>query len=64
MSAILATQSVFICSTLFRPDAVSPIFEVLIEGLRYRHINKWLLAELQRGTTPAELDLDPDEEEV
>ncbi len=63
MSANPTTQSVFICSTLVRPNAVSPIFEVLIEGHRYRHINKWLLAELQSGTTPEELDLEPDEEE-
>ena len=54
---------VFKCSERVRSNAVSPVYQVMIEGRRYSNINQWLLAFLEDGTTPEELELEPDEEE-
>ena len=52
---------VHICATLFRPNAVSPIHTVLIDGKLYTNINKYLLSALKEGMTPEELEIDPSE---
>lgn len=57
----LEQPRVHICSTLFRPNAVSPIHTVLIGGHYYKRINRYLLAALREGMTPEELDLEPSE---
>lgn len=59
----LEQPRVHICSTLFRPNAVSPIYTVLIDGEIYSNVNKYLLKALQEGMTPEELEMDPDEED-
>jgi len=59
----LEAPKIHICSTLFRPNAVSPIYTVLIDGELYCNVNKYLLAALQDGMTPAELEMEPSEEE-
>jgi hypothetical protein len=57
----LDAPKIHICSTLFRPNAVSPIHTVLIGDRYYKRINYHLLAALREGTTPEELDLEPSE---
>lgn len=58
----IPAPKVFICSTLYRPNAVSPIHTVLIDGEYYTRVNKYLLAALQEGMTPEELDMEPSDE--
>jgi hypothetical protein len=59
----LVAPKIHICSTLYRRDAVSPIYSVLIDGEIYSNVNKYLLAALQDGMTPDELEMTPSEEE-
>ena len=59
----LVAPKIHICSTLYRPNAVSPIYTVLIDGELYCNVNKYLLAALQDGMTPDELEMTPSEEE-
>ena len=59
----LVAPKIHICSTLFRPNAVSPIYTVLIDGELYCNVNKYLLAALQDGMTPDELEMTPSAEE-
>jgi hypothetical protein len=59
----LVAPKIHICSTLYRPNAVSPIHTVLIDGELYCNVNKYLLAALQDGMTPDELEMTPSEEE-
>lgn len=59
---LVPKQRVFICSVLHRPP-LWPIWQVIVAGKRYSNLNQGLLKELQSGTTPEELGLDPDDEE-
>jgi hypothetical protein len=59
----LITHRLHICSTRYRPNAVSPIYTVLIDGELYTNVNRYLLAALQDGMTPDELEMTPSEEE-
>jgi hypothetical protein len=61
MSALpkLYEPKIHICSTLFRPNAVSPIYTILLDGELYSNVNRYLLAALQDGMTPDDLDMEP-----
>lgn len=51
-------QTVTVCSKLFSAPN-GPHYTVLVDG-EYYVVGKHLLADLQRGLTPAELEIDPE----
>lgn len=53
------TPRIHICSTLYRPNAVSPIHTILLDGEVYENVNKYLLAALMDGMSPADLEMEP-----
>lgn len=56
-------MSVHIISTSYRNSAeLGPRYTVLVDGEIYPRINKYLLASLRDGMTPAELELEPEGE--
>jgi hypothetical protein len=59
----LDAPKIHICSTLFRPNAVSPIYTILVDGELYSNVNKYLLAALHDGMTPDELEMEPSDED-
>ncbi len=53
-------QKIHICQSTHNGDADQRVYTLLIDGEVYTNVNRFLLAALYDGQTPAELGIEPD----